>query len=146
MLRTFGKPVAFGILAFFAILGFYFGVTTLVSGWKFTQGQFADYGWFIVDLALGFAIQVGLYIYLRALAHKASAKMVAATGTTSATAMVACCAHYLVNVLPFLGVSAIATFVTQYQVELFWLGIVFNILGIVYMGYKIISFKKDHAQ
>lgn len=146
MLRTFGKPVTFGVLAFFVILGFYFGVTTLVSGWKFTQGQFADYGWYIVDLALGFAIQVGLYIYLRTLAHKASAKMVAATGTTSATAMVACCAHYLVNALPFLGIGFVATFVTQYQVELFWAGIALNVLGIAYMVLKIIQFKKAHEK
>ena len=35
--------LAGGALAFFALLGLYFGVLTLASGWSFTLSQFAEF-------------------------------------------------------------------------------------------------------
>ena len=58
--------------------------------------------------------------------------------------MISCCAHYLVNLIPILGVTGFTTFVAQYQVKLFWVGILFNVAGIMYMVNKIYKFKKDH--
>ncbi|KKR35658.1 MAG: Phenylalanine-tRNA ligase beta subunit, partial [candidate division CPR2 bacterium GW2011_GWC1_39_9] len=46
----------------------------------------------------------------------------------------------LVNLVPVLGVTGLVTFVTQYQVELFWVGILFNLGGIVYITSRIIKF------
>jgi len=45
-------------------------------------------------------------------------------------------------VLPVLGIAGIATFVAQYQVELFWVGVLFNAGGIAYMGNKILKVKR----
>ena len=56
--------------------------------------------------------------------------------------MISCCAHYLVNLVPILGVTGLATFAAQYQVKLFWVGILFNVAGIMYMVNKIYKFKK----
>ena len=89
------------------LLGVYFGVLTLVSGWSFTVFQFAEFWPYIVTLALGFGTQVGLYLYLKQLSvhHHHARHMVAASGTTSTAAMLACCAHYLTNILPIFGAS-----------------------------------------
>lgn len=72
--------------------------------------------------------------------------MVAASGTTSTAAMISCCAHYLVNVLPVLGVTGFITVVAQYQVELLWLGLAFNLAGILYIAPKVIQAYKEHKQ
>jgi Cu+-exporting ATPase len=102
---TLVKSLSWGTAAFVLMLAVYFGVVSLVSGLDFTLEQSSKFRYFILALALGFGIQVGLYTHLRQLVgqQKMSGKMVAATGTTSTAAMVSCCAHYLVNVLPILG-------------------------------------------
>ena len=72
--------------------------------------------------------------------------MVAASGTTSTAAMISCCAHYLVNILPVLGVTGFITLVAQYQIQLFWLGLAFNLAGILYIAPKVIKASKEHQQ
>ena len=109
------KPLSWGTLAFVLMLGVFIGVVGFVSGLEFMLEQFADFRYFILALALGFGVQVGLYSFLRQLVglEGAPRKMVAATGTTSTAAMVSCCAHYLVNVLPVLGVTGFVSFVER---------------------------------
>ncbi len=135
------KPFAVGALAVLAMLGVYFGVLTLLSGWDFTVSEFARFWYYVLSLALGFGIQMGLYVYLRQrLAHHhIGGKMVVASGTTSTAAMLACCTHYLTGILPVIGAAGIATLVAQYQVELFWFGLAFNVAGIIYIGSRIVS-------
>src|SRR4030066_979400 len=135
------KPFQLGTPAFMLMLAIYFGGVSLISGQNFAIEQFAEFWYFIVALALGFGIQVGLYTYLKNLVgqHGMSGKVVAASGTTSAAAMVSCCAHYLVNILPILGVTGILTLVAQYQIELFWLGLAFNGAGILYIVPKVVK-------
>lgn len=142
------KSVSWGTAAFVLMLTVFFGVVSLVSGWAFTLEQFSEFWYFIIALALGFGVQVGLYTSLRQLVgtQKMPGKMVAASGTTSTAAMISCCAHYLVNILPVLGVTGFITLVAQYQVELFWLGLAFNLAGILYIGPKVIKAYKEHKQ
>ena len=137
------KSVVYGILASAILLGVYFTLLTLVSGWTFTLDQFGTYWYFVVSLALGFGIQISLYQYLKGLVHSGQGmgKVVGVSGTTSTAAMISCCAHYLVNLVPVLGVTGIVTFVAQYQVELFWVGILSNVVGIGYMTNRIINFR-----
>src|SRR3972149_3982141 len=142
------KPFQLGTLAFMLMLAIYFGVVSLISGRNFAIEQFAEFWYFIVALALGFGIQVGLYTYLKNLVgqHGMSGKVVAASGTTSAAAMVSCCAHYLVNILPILGVTGILTVVAEYQVGLFWVGLAFNAAGILYVASMVIKATKEHKK
>ncbi|MEO8331485.1 MAG: hypothetical protein ABI479_03565 [Gallionella sp.] len=142
------KSVKFGIVAFMLMLAVYFGVVSLISGMNFALEQFTKFWYFIVALALGFGIQVGLYTYLKNLVgqHGASGKVVAVSGTTSTAAMVSCCAHYLVNILPIVGVTGFLTVVAQYQIELFWLGLAFNTAGILYIAPKVINAAKEHKK
>ncbi len=138
------KSVLYGMLGGSILLGVYFAILTFVSGWSFAQNQFASYWYFVVSLAVGFGIQIALYQYIKNLVHSGQGmgKIVGVSGTTSTAAMISCCAHYLVNLLPILGVTGLVTFVAQYQIRLFWVGIFFNIAGIVYMANKIYKFKK----
>jgi len=143
------RPSAFGALAFGALLAVYFGALTLVSGWGFTVGQFSDFWYYIVPLALGFGIQVALFVRLRQVVSlaKESGTVVAASGTTSTLAMVSCCAHYLTNnVAPVLGATGLVAFAAQFQVELFWVGLLFNAAGIAYVGNKLFNASKEHAR
>ena len=136
------KPILYGILASGLLLGIYFAVLTLVSGWNFAQNQFSAFWYFIVSLAVGFGIQIGLYSYLRYLIKdsRGESGVLGVTGTTSTAAMISCCTHYLANLLPILGTIGIVTFVAQYQVELFWVGLLFNLGGIYYITNKVIKF------
>lgn len=142
MTNNIVKSVLYGTLASLILLGVYFAVLTFVSGWDFVLNQFFVFWYFIVSLAVGFGVQIGLYTYLRNLIHggQGSGKVLGVTGTTSTAAMVSCCTHYFANLLPILGVTGAVTFVTQYQVELFWIGLLFNFGGIFYIANKIIKF------
>ncbi len=142
------RAVLAGVIASLALLAVYFGLLTLVSDWQFTREQFAQFWPFIVALAGGFGVQIALYFHLRHLVSGARAhgKVVAASGTASTAAMVSCCTHYLVNLLPILGATGLAALVAQYQIELFWVGIAFSAAGIVYIGSKVAAATKEHAR
>lgn len=140
------QPSAFGILAFGALLAVYFGALTLVSGWTFTVSQFSEFWYYIVPLAAGFGVQVALYIRLRHVVSRAKggSTVLAASGTTSTAAMISCCAHYLTNIAPVLGATGLVAFAAQFQVELFWVGLLFNAAGIAYVGNRL--YKASRAQ
>ena len=142
-LKSITKSILYGALASAILFSVYFSILTLVSGWNFAQDQFAAYWYFVVSLVVGFGVQIALYQYIKALVHSGQGmgKVVGVSGTTSTAAMISCCAHYLVNLIPVLGVTGVVTFVAQYQVELFWVGIFSNLVGIGYMANRIIKFR-----
>ena len=138
------RPIEYGVLASALLIALYALIVGAISGINFAQEQFLAYWYFIVTLAIGFGIQVGLYVYARALVKNGmgGAKVLGVTGATSTVAMVSCCAHYLANILPILGVAGALTVVASYQTELFWAGIVLNLAGIAYIANKVIKLKK----
>src|SRR5574338_217123 len=138
---------AAGLGASLALLAVYFGLLTWVSGWPFTVEQFGSFWPYIVALAVGFGIQIALYLYLRQVVRGSPShgKVVAASGATSTAAMVSCCTHYLANLLPIVGAAGLVTLAAQYQVELFWLGLAFNAAGIAYIGTKVAAATREHA-
>ena len=133
-------------IAITSLLLLYFVIVSVVSGFRFALSQFSDYWYFLVSLAVGFGIQVGLYSYLKQLVKNNSMvmgkKTMALTRTTSSLAMISCCAHYLANILPILGIAGALSIIAQYQVEIFWVGLVFNLFGVGFIINKIIKFKK----
>ena len=140
-----------GVLATSVLLGLYVGVLTALSGLDFTISQFNEFWPFIVALASGFGIQVGLFLRLRQLTaiHHYANHIVAASGTTSTVAMLACCTHYLANVLPILGAVGLVSMVAQYQVQLLWIGLIFNAAGLAFITWQFSAakraFKEMHA-
>lgn len=133
-----------GAVGAVALLVLYFGLVTLLSGWEFMLEQFQEFWPYVIALAIGFGIQVGLFLYLRRSVHGAhGGKIVAVSGATSGAAMVSCCAHYLVNLLPALGATGFVALIGQYQVQFFWVGLLANAAGIAYIGRRVFLFTKE---
>lgn len=137
-----------GFLASLILLLVYFLVLTFVSGWSFALAQFSRYWYFIVSLSLGFGTQIALFTYLKNAVKDmgGSGKVAAVSGVTSTVAMISCCSHYLINLLPIIGITGFVTIVSQYQVQLFYVGLAFNFLGIVYMLKRLNNFLKGAAK
>jgi Cu+-exporting ATPase len=141
------KSIGKGVAGTGGLLGLYFLIVGAVSGWAFARSQFLQNWNWIGGLAVGFGIQIFLFAYLRALhRERMSGAVVAATGMVSGLTMVACCAHYLVNILPIIGISALAAVVGQYQQELFVFGAVSNIAGIVYMARQLFKVSRKNNE
>lgn len=141
------KSILIGILSSFGILAFYFLTMRILGGsWYASFSQFEKLWYYMIPLSLGFGVQVGLYVSLKnTLKKKASNKVMMANSTTSTVGMIACCAHHLTDVSPIIGLSAVSVFLIQFQIPLLILGIVSNIMGIVYLlkitkRSKLISF------
>ncbi len=134
------KPYLFGVTAAAGVIGFYLGLLTIVSDWYNAASQFAQYWGWIIALALGLGIQATLFSYikvqLRGKTITAAKSSLAASGGVSTASMAACCAHYLVALLPAFGLpffSAAAAGLVKYQVEFFFLGVISNVFGIFVM-------------
>jgi tellurite resistance protein TehA-like permease len=54
--------------------------------------------------------------------------------------MLACCAHHVADVLPILGLTAAATFLSRYRPLFIWVGLGTTLVGILVM--LIIIFKE----
>jgi hypothetical protein len=143
--RVFGRadfprvPLLAAVLGAIALLGAYFGILTVANSLGHAVDQFLlMWPWFSV-LVVGFGVQTGLYTYIRRmqkihhLSSMASKKGITATGGISTTAMAACCAHHLSDVLPIIGLTGAALFFSEYQKIFLLLGILSNIVGITLM-------------
>ncbi|TAK24104.1 MAG: hypothetical protein EPO26_06740 [Chloroflexota bacterium] len=126
--------IAIGVAAATLLFALYIGVVALAQGWDHATRQLSDDRWFVLAIMLGFGAQAGLYAHVRALHRRLSAGGVAASGGTSATAMLACCAHHVADALPILGISAAAVFLNAWRTELLWLGALMNLAGVVYLA------------
>lgn len=133
-------PLSAFLLGSAFIAGFYLGILTWAQGWNYAASQFSRDRWYVLPIIIGFGIQAALYTILRfrlfvptpATGHGETI-MMGASGTTSATAMVACCIHHVTDVLPILGLSAAASFLTRYQRPFMLIGLGMNIIGIIVM-------------
>lgn len=138
------RKVSAAVIAMLTILLVFAAIVSLVSGVQGLRRQWMQYWPYILSLSIGFGIQVGLYAHLRHLVSAAASKgVVAVSGITSTGAMISCCAHYLANVIPLIGVTGIATLIWQYQIQLFWIGLAFNAFGIAFIVRKVILLKKQ---
>ncbi|MEK6829976.1 MAG: hypothetical protein AABY15_07710 [Nanoarchaeota archaeon] len=122
------NSVLYGLLAGLGLLMFYLTVVSIFQGIEFAFLNLRSLWYLILPLAGGFGTQVGLYASIK---HTAALTgTVAGTGTVSAGSMVACCSHFLLNVIPIVGFSGAALFLARYQPEFLGLGILSNIVGI----------------
>lgn len=130
------KSILFGLAAAVAMIAAFFGITALANSLAFATSQFADLWYWILPLAAGFGIQIALHVHIREKLRERRAQAtagVAASGGVSTLAMVACCVHRVTDVLPFLGASAAAVFLVQYQTPFLVLGLFSNLLGILFL-------------
>ena len=141
------RSVGAGVIAAGALLLVYLGIISVAQGVNHAIEQMAADAVFIGLIALGFGTQVAMFAELRAVDrhHRAAATMTAASTGTSAAAMLACCAHHLVDVLPLLGLSAAAAFLTAYKTPLFVIGIGMNVVGIVFIARRLKAARQECA-
>lgn len=132
-------PIIAFLLGSSLIAGVYFGILTWAQGWDYASSQFLLNRWYVVPIWVAFGIQAALYSILRfrlfipttTTGHTGA--MMGTSGGTSVTAMVACCLHHVTDVLPILGLSAAATFLTRYQRPFMLVGLGMEIVGIIVM-------------
>jgi len=137
------RSVVAAVLGSMALMGSYFGILTLANSFRHAVDQFLlMWPWFSV-LVVGFGVQTGLYTFIRRVqkihhvSALASKKGITATGGVSTTAMAACCAHHLSDVLPVLGLTGAALFFADYQKIFLLLGVLSNGVGITLMLHMI---------
>ncbi len=128
------RTVVIGLLGVLAMFAVFFVLTALAESVAYAWVQFVRMWYWIVLLAAGFGTQIALHVHLREqLRRRQATAGVAASGGVSTMAMMACCAHRVTDILPFLGASAAAVFLVQYQTPFLVLGVFSNLLGILFM-------------
>src|SRR5215208_4111815 len=114
-------PIAAFLTGSTLIAGIYFDILIWAQGADAVRGIFLPNRWYVIPIWISFGIQAALYSILRfrlfvpvkSTAHIGA--VMGAGGGTSVTAMVACCLHPVTDVLPILGLSVAATFLTRCQ-------------------------------
>lgn len=141
------RSVVAGIAGAAALLLVYLGIITLAQGVDHALEQMAADAVFVGMIALGLGTQIALFVELRAVDrhHRTSAAVTVAGTGTSAAAMLACCAHHLVDLLPLVGLSAAAVFLNAYKTPLFLVGIAMNVVGIVVIARRLDAARQDCA-
>jgi hypothetical protein len=131
--------VAAFLLGSSLIAAIYFGILIVAQGSQAAISIFLVNRWYVVPIWISFGIQAALYAILRlrlflpATSSHHSGALLGTSGGTSTAAMVACCLHHVTDVLPVLGLSAAAAFLTRYQRPFMLTGLGMNILGIIVM-------------
>lgn len=130
------RHVLVGTGAAVLLLGVYFGIITLAQGWSHALDQTGRLWYWVAALAGGFGLQAGLLSFIKQGLRQhqmAASSSVGASGVISSGSMAACCAHHLSDILPLLGLSGLAIFLTRYQIFFIVLGVLSNIVGITIM-------------
>ncbi|MEM2237815.1 MAG: hypothetical protein QXR26_07125 [Candidatus Caldarchaeum sp.] len=124
-----------GVLASGTLLSIYFLVVSLAQSYLHAVEEFFSLSYLMLPLVLGFGVQVSLFSYSRHQAKtlRGGSACIAVSGGVSSTAMIACCAHHITDVLPLLGFTAAAVFLTVYQDIFIMVGLLSNIIGITFM-------------
>jgi hypothetical protein len=133
------RSIFAGLLGAAVLLGIYLGIISFAQGATHAVDQLATDAVFVGLISAGFGTQVALFVELRTVdrRHRASAAVTAVGTGTSAAAMLACCAHHLVDLLPILGLSAGAVFLNAYKTPLFVIGIGMNVIGVIVIARQL---------
>jgi hypothetical protein len=128
-----GRSARIGLIGAAAMAAVYAAVVGGLSG---SLGHLADQvrtDWYLLGpIITGFGIQVGLVAELRQRRrHLHTATVAAATGGTGSTVgMVACCAHHIADIAPFIAATGAATFLVGYRMWLMAAGLAVTMAGI----------------
>jgi copper chaperone CopZ len=142
-------PAAMGLIASSLMFGLYLGLVTLAQGFDHATDLLLEDWYLVLPIVVGFGTQVGLFAHARRILRRSasrSAKALAGAGTgTSGVAMVACCAHHVADILPFLGISGAALFLADYRQPMMLIGIATNLVGITVMVRMVRRASRCHA-
>lgn len=127
------RPVRAGVAGAAVLAATYAAVVGLASRSADHLADQATGDWYLlVPIVAAFGVQVGLLAELRRRRRLHRASMVAGGAGTagSAAGMVACCAHHLADLAPFLGAAGVATFRYDQRVPLMLGGLAVNAVAI----------------
>ncbi len=130
--------IAGGVAGAIALSGLYLGLVSLAESPAHALDLFWEDRFFVIPILLGFGTQVGLFTLLKIGPHSragapAAGATTAAGGGLSSAAMAACCAHHVADVLPFVGLTAAATFLAAWKIPFLIVGLAMNGIGILVM-------------
>ena len=138
-----GKELAYGLLSGLGIITFYLSILTLFQSYGFAIYEFKRLWVWLVPLAIGFGTQVGLYSSIK---YDSTIKTgVSTSGTISGGSMLACCSHYLLTMIPIIGITGLSTltlFLMTYQKAFFSIGLASSAMGIALMIRHKIKMKR----
>ncbi|MCL4395269.1 MAG: hypothetical protein M1482_10795 [Chloroflexi bacterium] len=130
-------PALIGMAASALLAALYVAVVAVAQSWSHALALITTDWYFVVAIAAGFGIQMGLLAYMRQSRKArgfASSKALSGVGTgTSTAAMLACCAHHASDLMPLLGLTGAAVFLNDNRVPFMVLGIVSNAFGVLFM-------------
>lgn len=129
-----GVLAAAGMAAFYAVV-----VGGLSGSFRHLADQVRADWYLLAPIVAGFGVQVGLMAELRGRqrAHRAVTSAGAAGSGASTVGMVACCAHHVADLAPFLGATAAATFLYDRRVLFMLVGLGVNAVAIVVMARRL---------
>lgn len=94
-------------------------------------------------LGIGFGAQIFFFVSLRSLIR--SGATTAVSGASSGVAMLACCTHYLVGLIPLLGVSGLATVLAREQRTLLIIALIINCGALIFVYRRYAKAKRKAA-
>ncbi len=140
-------PYIVGIAGSISLFAVYWLIFSVIVGMEGIWTQFIALQPWMSLLLIGFGIQLGLFTYIHQFrAASPGPGTIAATGGISAGSMVACCAHHVTDIFPLLGLTALATFLTQYQTFFLGIGVASNVIGIIMIFRMIQRHKLYHEK
>ena len=142
------RSVRAGVLAAAGLALFYVVVVAGASGsWQHLTEQAANDWYYLVPIMGGFGVQVALVAELRR-RHRLNRSAAAAGGAgagASTAGMVACCAHHIADLAPFIGATGAATFLIDYRVPFMLVGIGVNAVGVTIAARRLRRANAHHA-
>lgn len=122
-----------GAIGLAALGFFYVAVVRGASGsWAHLADQVRQDWYYLVPIVGGFGVQVALASELRR-RHHLHHGVAAASGVgagASTAGMIACCAHHLADLAPFIGATGAAAFLSDYRSSFMVVGIGVNAIGV----------------
>ena len=122
MVKNNDNSILYGLLSGLGLLVFYLSIVSIFQGIEFAFLNLRNLWYLIFPLTIGFGIQIGLYFSIKHTAQLTGT--VAGTGTISGGSMIACCSHFLLQIIPLAGASVLATFLAGYQKWFLVIGII----------------------
>ena len=140
------RSIRTGVLAGAGLMLFYVVVVAGASGsWEHLTDQARQDWYYLVLIVGGFGTQIALMSELRRrhrLHHGAAAASGAGAGA-STVGMVACCAHHIADLAPFIGATGAAAFLTDYRIPFMLVGITINAVAVVVVAQRL-GYLKRH--
>lgn len=149
--RLVVRAAVVGLAGAAGLIALYLLIVGLGSrSWSHALSLLLTDRYYVAAVVTGFGIQIGLYSYVRGLLRHGhgvgSSTAVAATGTgTSTVSMIACCLHHVSDILPVVGLSGAAVFLSNYKVPLILVGVLTNAIGIAFMIRTLVHHRRAVA-